>query len=167
MARLRKLVNDHASNLWDVSALGFGTAIAASGGELNITALFPSDAEIADVLAQGKITLSSDNKLVIEDDIIPTLELTDNEEFVLVTQAHIAALLGADGSKQKRGSVAFTGEASKGVTFTTQFDDAAYQISLTIGDNITTWWSSKANTGFTINVGAAYTGDVDWTATRT
>jgi len=86
-ARLRKLRNDHASNTWDVSKLGFAAPIAAGGGELELTLSF-TDAEIGDALQRGDLVLSTDNVLVVETPS-GTKDITSVAAFGTYTQQQI------------------------------------------------------------------------------
>lgn len=67
-------------------------------------------------------------------------------------------------SKVRRGSAAFTDEASKAVVLDPVFADTNYRITLAPDGNVATWYTVKAVGGFTINTSANLTGNVDWIA---
>src|SRR3989304_6043312 len=85
--RLRKLVNTHGSTPWNVSKLGFTTAIAISGGELDVTTVF-TDSDLSSFLQRGDLVLSATNKLVVE---TPSgvLDITSAQNFGAFTKETI------------------------------------------------------------------------------
>lgn len=58
------------------------------------------------------------------------------------------------------GTVTFTAENSKAVAFATALSGTTYGVSLTLPDFISWRIVSKTTTGFTIELGANFTGDV-------
>ena len=67
-------------------------------------------------------------------------------------------------AKVRRGSAAFTDEASKAVVLSPAFADTNYRITLAPDGNVAAWFTVKAVGGFTINTSANHTGNVDWIA---
>ena len=60
------------------------------------------------------------------------------------------------------GTLAFDGETSKDVTFETAFENTNYRVALETGDFIPVRITNKATTGFTVEAGVTYTGDVGY-----
>ena len=71
-----------------------------------------------------------------------------------------------DAQARKNGTLSFNNQSLLAVTFATPFTNASYSITLSCNMNINTWYTNKQPTGFTVVAGKAFTGSVDWIATK-
>jgi hypothetical protein len=69
-------------------------------------------------------------------------------------------------AKNLRGSCTFAAATTCSVSFGTAEPDTSYFIVLGCNANKTFWWSSKAMTGFTLNVSASSSDTCDWVLVR-
>ena len=85
---------------------------------------------------------------------LPSSVVTDITTAINAVEAILA------GISSTSGSVTFTAETEKAITFTTAMSDTTYRVYTNTSEFVPVRITNKATTGFTIEVGVTFTGTV-------